>query len=100
MGIFRIVQHPARGLGERRQCAPPEAEIFVMSGAHVTLVSRCAANIMPKPVERLWPGRVAIGKQTLIALPRIKAIDYPPWRLIWSIVGSGWNFRNGHVLAA
>src|SRR5713101_645210 len=33
MGIFRIVQQPARGLGERRQCAPPEAEISVMSGA-------------------------------------------------------------------
>jgi putative DNA primase/helicase len=38
-----------------------------MSGAHVTLVSHCAANIMPTPVEWLWPGRVAIGKQTLIA---------------------------------
>jgi RecA-family ATPase len=38
-----------------------------MSGAHVTLVSRCAANITPTPVEWLWPGRVAIGKQTLIA---------------------------------
>jgi putative DNA primase/helicase len=38
-----------------------------MSGAHVTLVSCCAANIIPKPVEWLWPGRVAIGKQTLIA---------------------------------
>jgi putative DNA primase/helicase len=38
-----------------------------MSGAHGTLVSRRAADIMPKRVEWLWPRRVAIGKQTLIA---------------------------------
>src|SRR6516165_3989961 len=38
-----------------------------MSAVGITLVSRCAANIMPKPVEWLWPQRVAIGKQTLIA---------------------------------
>jgi len=38
-----------------------------MSSAGLTLVSRCAADITPQPVEWLWPGRVAIGKQTLIA---------------------------------
>jgi putative DNA primase/helicase len=38
-----------------------------MSGSRVTLVSNSAANIMPKHVEWLWPGRIAIGKQTLIA---------------------------------
>jgi putative DNA primase/helicase len=38
-----------------------------MSAVGVSLVSHCAANIVPKPVEWLWPGRVAIGKQTLIA---------------------------------
>jgi putative DNA primase/helicase len=38
-----------------------------MSSAHSTLVSRRATDIMPKPIEWLWPGRVAIGKQTLIA---------------------------------
>jgi putative DNA primase/helicase len=38
-----------------------------MSGVGVSLVSLCAANIVPKPIEWLWPGRVAIGKQTLIA---------------------------------
>jgi putative DNA primase/helicase len=38
-----------------------------MSGAHITLVSRSAAHIIPKPVEWLWPRRVAMGKQTLIA---------------------------------
>jgi putative DNA primase/helicase len=38
-----------------------------MSSVDVTLVSRCAADIMPKAVEWLWPGRVAIGKQTIIA---------------------------------
>jgi RecA-family ATPase len=38
-----------------------------MSTAGISLVSRCAAHIILKPVEWLWPGRVAIGKQTLIA---------------------------------
>jgi hypothetical protein len=38
-----------------------------MSAVDVSLVSHCAANIVPKPIEWLWPGRVAIGKQTLIA---------------------------------
>jgi putative DNA primase/helicase len=38
-----------------------------MSTARATLISRCAASITPKPIEWLWPGRVAIGKQTLIA---------------------------------
>jgi RecA-family ATPase len=32
-----------------------------------TLISRCAADITPEAIEWLWPGRVAIGKQTLIA---------------------------------
>ena len=32
-----------------------------------TLISRCAADITPEPVQWLWPGRIAIGKQTLIA---------------------------------
>ena len=31
------------------------------------LVVRCAADIQPEPVEFLWPGRIAIGKQSLIA---------------------------------
>jgi putative DNA primase/helicase len=31
------------------------------------LATVCAADIEPQPVEWLWPGRVAIGKQTLIA---------------------------------
>jgi putative DNA primase/helicase len=38
-----------------------------MSAVGVSLVSRCAGNIVPKPIEWLWPWRVAIGKQTLIA---------------------------------
>jgi putative DNA primase/helicase len=38
-----------------------------MSSVEVTLISRRAANIMPKAVEWLWPGRAAIGKQILIA---------------------------------
>ena len=31
------------------------------------LIVVCAANVSPEPVEWLWPGRIAIGKQTLIA---------------------------------
>jgi putative DNA primase/helicase len=38
-----------------------------MSAIGASLVSHCAATIVPKPIEWLWPGRVAIGKQTLIA---------------------------------
>ena len=38
-----------------------------MSVVGVSLVSHCAGNIVPKPIEWLWRGRVAIGKQTLIA---------------------------------
>jgi hypothetical protein len=31
------------------------------------LISRCAADITPAPIEWLWPGRVAVGKLTLVA---------------------------------
>jgi AAA domain len=39
----------------------------IASGNSGGLVSRCAADIFPQPIEWLWPWRVAIGKQTLIA---------------------------------
>jgi putative DNA primase/helicase len=32
-----------------------------------TLIMQCAADVTPESVEWLWPGRIAIGKQTLIA---------------------------------
>jgi putative DNA primase/helicase len=32
-----------------------------------TLITQCAADVTPEPVEWLWPGRVALGKLTLIA---------------------------------
>jgi putative DNA primase/helicase len=35
--------------------------------ANASLMLRCAADIIPKPVEWLWPGRIAVGKLTLIA---------------------------------
>jgi putative DNA primase/helicase len=38
-----------------------------MSAVGASLVSHCAGNIVPKPIEWLWRGRVPIGKQTLIA---------------------------------
>jgi AAA domain-containing protein len=38
-----------------------------MSAVNASLVLHCAADISPRPIEWLWPGRVAIGKQTLIA---------------------------------
>jgi putative DNA primase/helicase len=31
------------------------------------LVIKCANDVVPRPVAWLWPGRIAIGKQTLIA---------------------------------
>jgi hypothetical protein len=31
------------------------------------LITQCAADVTPEPVEWLWPGRVALGKLTLIA---------------------------------
>ena len=31
------------------------------------LITQCAADVTPQPVEWLWPGRVALGKLTLIA---------------------------------
>jgi hypothetical protein len=37
------------------------------SNAGRKLISECAANVVVKPVEWLWPGRIAIGKQTLMA---------------------------------
>jgi AAA domain len=40
---------------------PPEAT----SGP--ALIMQCAADVTPEPVEWLWPGRVALGKLTLIA---------------------------------
>ena len=50
-------------------CARADAEASrkVGNGSNPTLISQCAADITPEPVEWLWPGRVAIGKQTLIA---------------------------------
>jgi putative DNA primase/helicase len=35
--------------------------------ANASLILRCAADIIPKPVEWLWPGRIPMGKLTLIA---------------------------------
>jgi putative DNA primase/helicase len=32
-----------------------------------TLIAQCAADVTPEPVEWLWPRRIAIGKQTLVA---------------------------------
>jgi putative DNA primase/helicase len=32
-----------------------------------SLIYRCAADIVPEAIQWLWPGRIAVGKQTLIA---------------------------------
>jgi AAA domain-containing protein len=40
---------------------PPEAT------CGSALIAQCAADITPEPVEWLWPGRIALGKLTLIA---------------------------------
>ena len=39
------------------------------AGEH-QLVMRCMADIEPEKIEWLWPGRIAIGKQTLIGASR------------------------------
>ena len=35
-------------------------------GGQLQLVMRCMADVQPERIEWLWPGRIAIGKQTLI----------------------------------
>jgi len=49
-------EHGANAIGSSRQEPVPSE-----------LVSQCAADIKPEPVEWLWPGRIPVGKQTLIA---------------------------------
>src|SRR5262249_41145691 len=44
---------------------PSEQPDQTASGAE--LIVQCAADVKPDPVEWLWPGRVALGKLTLIA---------------------------------
>jgi hypothetical protein len=44
---------------------PLEQHDHVGSGPE--LIARCAADVKPEPVEWLWPGRIALGKLTLIA---------------------------------
>src|SRR5215510_16204661 len=44
---------------------PSEQPDQAASGAE--LIVQCAADVKPEPVEWLWPGRVALGKLTLIA---------------------------------
>jgi putative DNA primase/helicase len=36
------------------------------SGREYQLVMRCMADVQPEKIEWLWPGRIALGKQTLI----------------------------------
>jgi putative DNA primase/helicase len=46
---------------------PKLAAIARESDPARSLIVQCAAEVTPEPVEWLWPGRVAIGKQTLLA---------------------------------
>ena len=49
---------------------PPELDLKqqeVDASRNTKLVIECAADILPEPVEFLWLGRIAIGKQSLIA---------------------------------
>ena len=39
----------------------------VATSPNRALIMQCATDILPEPVDWLWPGRVAIGKQTLLA---------------------------------
>ena len=62
--IFRLEPktrpHRLNGGGAEFSCDTPGSP----NGA---LIMQCAADILPEPVEWLWPGRIAIGKQTLLA---------------------------------
>ena len=51
----------------RNYCDEALAAAGIKPSGEARLISRCAADIEPEPVEWLWPGRIAIGKQTLIA---------------------------------
>jgi hypothetical protein len=51
---------------ERNYCDEALAATGITTGGGGLIIHR-AADITPEPVEWLWPGRVAIGKQTLIA---------------------------------
>ena len=54
------IEEPARDL---EAAGWPQNRI----AASAELVIRCAADIVPEPVVWLWPSRIAIGKQTIIA---------------------------------
>jgi hypothetical protein len=66
------VQHIcANGLSGRASGlkVPPQSQrpidAFDTNGS--SLVYRCAADVVPEAIQWLWPGRIAVGKQTLIA---------------------------------
>src|SRR5262245_54814039 len=50
-----------------RPKAKNDASSHVGARAGAELIAQCAADVTPEPVEWLWPGRVALGKLTLIA---------------------------------
>jgi hypothetical protein len=54
--------HAKTSNGSRR--FQPENE---KSGSERRLVIRCASDIRPEPISWFWPGRIAIGKLTLVA---------------------------------
>jgi hypothetical protein len=60
--IKRIDEAPMCQVSESRASASDHAE-----SNPGRLLSRCAADIVPKPIDFLWPGRIARGKHTAIA---------------------------------
>jgi AAA domain len=52
---------------ERSYCDEALAAAGIANSGGGGLIVHRASDITPEPVEWLWPGRVAIGKQTLIA---------------------------------
>jgi len=45
---------------------PSDSKPDIHRGNKRELVMRCMADVTPEKIEWLWPGRIAIGKQTLI----------------------------------
>src|SRR5262249_45468722 len=62
------------------------------------LVVQRAADVTPERVEWLWPGRIAIGKQTLIAGEAGLGKSQLCWALVAAVTTGGpWPWGEGHA---
>jgi hypothetical protein len=62
------------------------------------LVVRCAAEVEPREIEWLWPGRVAIGKQTIVAgEPGLGKSQLSAALVAAVTTGGSWPNEEGHA---